>query len=576
MLRDMQRLWVLSPCARRARRADEGFSVIEVVIAMAVFAIVGAFMSQLLGAGFKGVLLGKRRELATQEANRMLEIARSLSYDAIGLIESDPTIPTDTANIVEQSGVPSFRPDTEWEPIVFAPDPDNHPFNPHIRAVTRAATDLTDYIYVTGVDSNGDDAVDLKRITVRVVWDASGATGAANEVRAQTLVNAEGGIVCQQPCDDTTTDNITPLKGDSLASGGALTVKSSLLGLSAPLNITLPNSRGSSRFRLVSDASCTTHSASIRATDLVDLPGYTASATADNDAASNTPSDPAADTDTGILAIPGGSLSTLLGATLSSPVSCDATTDPLPQENGEASALSALNAQTNVVALGGLLNWLLTIANVDADPVTQEIAHENVGGQREIAVSAQNALGTSQLLKIPGLIGDGLVQLNAFTYGASVRGAANTPSAPPAITAPSFSIRIFDNGNKLGAGCATAIGTGITATRSGSYCVVTITPNTAGFAGKTITLTHNFTQLLGLNIVNLAYTTTIDLLPSAKSAAAGVEGPNGERRWNAEFTPLAVSASLDASVLGVSLIDVDVDLNLGAVEAKACAGATCL
>jgi hypothetical protein len=76
--------------------------------------------------------------------------------------------------------------------------------------------------------------------------------------------------------------------------------------------------------------------------------------------------------------------------------------------------------------------------------------------------------------------------------------------------------------------------------------------------------------------VSLAYTTTIDILPPAKTDADGEIGPNGERRWTAEYTPIAVSASLDSSVLGISLIDVDVDFNLGQVSAKACAGATCL
>ncbi|MGH2760404.1 MAG: hypothetical protein ACRDKJ_12705, partial [Actinomycetota bacterium] len=110
---------------------------------------------------------------------------------------------------------------------------------------------------------------------------------------------------------------------------------------------------------------------------------------------------------------------------------------------------------------------------------------------------------------------------------------------------------------------------------SGGYCIVSVDPTAAGFIGRTIDVTHNFTQLLGLNLINLSYTVHVDILPAAKSPIAGVVGPNGERRWSAEYTPIVVSASLDASVLGIPLIDADVDLNLGTVRAEACAGATC-
>lgn len=561
---------------RTTARRDEGFSVIEVSVALAIFALVATFLTQLLGVGFRGVLLGKRREVATQEANRVLEIARSLSYDAIGLVQSDPTIAQDTANITSQGGVLSFRPDEAWEPIMWAPNATNHPYDPHITNVVRGSTALTVHVYVTGVDGDADGEVDLKRVTVRVSWADDAPTGANNEVRAQTLINAEGLVACQQPCDGSGPDALTPLRAETFASGGVLRVDSSLLGLSAPLDITLPTSSGESTYRLVSDARCTTHSAGLQITDALDLPGYSVTARADNDAATQTPSDPPESTDTGVLAIPAGPARDLLGPSVGSPVACDAAVAPLPTEDGTASPLSALNAQKNVTALGGLLNWLLTVASASTAPITQEIVNETVAGQREAAGDADAAFGTVQLLKIPGVIGSGVLQIDALAYGASVRAAAGTPSAAPAVSAPAFTVRVFDNGNKLGATCATAAGTGITANRSGSYCVLTVTPGTAGFVGKQITLTHNFTQLVGLDIVNLAYTTTVDLLPPATGPAAGVDGPNGERRWSAEYTPMAVSASLDASVLGAPLIDVDVEMNLGSVKADACAGAACI
>ena len=567
---------LLSPSARR----EEGFSLIEVAVAIGVFALVGVFMSQLLGAGFKGVLLGKRREVATQEANRLIEIARSLSYNAIGLVSTDATLATDEA-IEEHDGKQSYLSDTSWEPLIWANNPSGHPFDPHIQQVQRAATALTHYVYVTGVDPNGDGAIDMKRITVRVTWNNSGTTGPKNEVRTQTLVNESGsagtgpGGSCVGDCSPTTTGR-TPLKAKAFASGGSAKIQSSVLGLSDALTVALPNSTGTSKFRAVSDATCTAKSAALQALDIVDLEGYSVQARADDDARTATPSDPAPQSSSGVLTIPAGPVLNLLGPTIGSPISCDAAALSLPSEVGTGSALSAFSATTDVVALGGLLDWLLTVASIDTLPVTQSIDQEVVSGQREIEAAASGAVGTVQLLKIPSLFSNGLVQVDALSYGVAVRGAAGTPSQVPTVTSPNFGVRVFDNGNKLGSTCSAAAATGISASRSGSYCLLTVNASTSGYIGGSVSVTHNFTELIGLNVVSLAYTVNIDFLPPAKSPAEGVVGSNGERRWSAEYKPIAISASLDSSVLGTTLIDSDVDLNIGNVTAEACAGATCV
>jgi hypothetical protein len=136
------------------------------------------------------------------------------------------------------------------------------------------------------------------------------------------------------------------------------------------------------------------------------------------------------------------------------------------------------------------------------------------------------------------------------------------------VTAPTIALRVYDNANHLPNGTTCT-------SHSGGYCLVSVNPSAAGFSGLSIDVTNNFTQLLGLNVVNLGYTTSVDVLPPTKSPAAGVTGPNGERRWSAEYTPIAINAHLTASILGVSIIDATVDLNLGTVKAEACAGVTC-
>jgi prepilin-type N-terminal cleavage/methylation domain-containing protein len=548
---------------------QRGFSLIEILIAMGIFSIIAMFTLGSLASGLNGVLLGKRREVAIQEANQLLEIARSLSYNDVGLVQppADPTVDPAQDDAIELDGtVLSFDVNGTLEPLMWATNAVGHLFNPHKSTVSRGSTKLTRYVYVSGVDTSGDDVPDIKRVTVRVSWPGSGAP--RNEVRAQTMINESGVVPTVPGSGGTITSGLTPLTSKTFATGGSLSVSSPLLGLGAPLHLNLPTSDGSSTFRAVSNTNCTTKSADLEVENLVDLDGYAVSVTADDDSRTPTSSQPSDQSSSGLLTIPAGPVNTLLGASIGSPISCEASVNPLGHELGTASALSALNAQTNVTALGGLLNWLLTLASVQTQPVSQSIDHEVVDDQREVYANSTAAGGLVNVLKIPGVIGDGLVRVDALDYGASVRAAEGTPSAAPTVTAPTINLRVFDNGNKLPNGS-------VCQSHSGGYCIISVDPSAAGFTGLSINVTHNFTELVGLNLVNLSYTTSVDILPPSKSSLAGETGPNGERRWSAEYTPLTISAALDASVLGVSIIDADVDLNLGTVQAKGCAGATC-
>jgi hypothetical protein len=194
-----------------------------------------------------------------------------------------------------------------------------------------------------------------------------------------------------------------------------------------------------------------------------------------------------------------------------------------------------------------------------------------VATAREVLATSNAAIGTVNLLKIPGVFADGLVQIDGLSYGASVRTSTGTPSTAPTITSPSIGLRIYDVGNEI-SGCTS---------RSGGYCVMSVNPSAAGFTGRVINLEHNVLQNLGLT--NLAYEIHVNILPPAKDPIAGVVGPNGERRWAAEYTPISVSMRLKSSVtvnpllgIDVLLTDTDVQMNLGSVSAKGCAGSTCL
>jgi hypothetical protein len=201
----------------------------------------------------------------------------------------------------------------------------------------------------------------------------------------------------------------------------------------------------------------------------------------------------------------------------------------------------------------------------------QEIDHQTVSSQREVLATSRATVGTVNVLAIPGVFTDGLVRIDALDYSASVRTAAGTPSSGPSVSAPTINLRVYDTASEV-SGCTS---------RSGGYCIISIDPSTAGFTGRTISLEHNVLQNLGLT--NLEYETHINILPPAKDPAAGIEGPNGERRWSAEYTPISISSRLRTSVtvnpllgINVLLTDTKVDVSLGSVTARGCAGSTCL
>jgi hypothetical protein len=207
--------------------------------------------------------------------------------------------------------------------------------------------------------------------------------------------------------------------------------------------------------------------------------------------------------------------------------------------------------------------------NVTTSPISQEIDHQSVADQREVYANSAAAIGQVQAMKIPSVFPEGLVRVDALNYSASVRGSGSTPSAAPSVSAPTINLRVYDVGNEV-TGCTS---------RSGGYCFITVNPGASGFLGMSIDFEHSVLQNLGLT--ELVYEVHVDILPPAKDPLNGVIGPNGERRWSAEYTPIVISSrlrtNLTVPLVGVvKLTDTQVDLNLGGVSAKACAGPTCL
>lgn len=568
-------------------------------MSIGVFAVVLLLISTMLAAGMRGVLLGKRREVAVQEANRLIEMARSLSYDEVGLASNDPTIPSDP-EIVDQSGTASYLVDdstSAYEPIIWAATSADHPLNPHTITVDRGATQLTSHVYVTGVETDGQPPFDMKRVLARVEWREDGTEGPSNVVRAQSFVDESGlvnppGAPSSSPCPsgDPSCGGVgnVPIEASTLASAGTISARTdrgSLLNLvdavlpTDPVVVGLPSSRGRASHHGVSDITCTSESFYLQDPVGTQYGGDTVSASADDDGVTAKPEDPADQSKPGSFSVSGlDAVDELVAQTgLASPISCHAsatdsdgmtpTDDGLPYERGQADGPSVVT-MTEDISGANLLSDTLTVLSLDAASAEQSIDHALDGGRQDVLSTASGSFGNLQVLSEPGKIPSGLVRVGAFDYSASATASDGTPAAPQVSVPGGLTIDVFDPEADIPAATCTS--------RTGSYCTIAFDPLADGFSAAA---EGSVTANLGLT--TLSYEIDVQAFP-APAVTDGEIGANGERRWTAEYTALQISTRLRIAVtvdalLGteVLLTDTLLDLGLGKVSAAGCTGVGC-
>ncbi len=167
----------------RARTGQDGFTIVESLIALGlVFGVMVGLLGS-LNTGVRGIVTGRQRSVAVSIANEVMEAARSRSYADVGHdLDSDPTLATDPAvtGTVPNLFYTGLSPGPN-EPLVgsavdagaAAGTTSNplFPFSPHRWPTVREATTYTTSVYVTRViPASGDP---YRRLIVIVTWDRS-------------------------------------------------------------------------------------------------------------------------------------------------------------------------------------------------------------------------------------------------------------------------------------------------------------------------------------------------------------------------------------------------------------------
>lgn len=184
-------------------RGDTGFTVVESVVALAiVFALVIALL-RTMDSGTRVIVETKRQAAATAFASELLERARSLEWDHVGL-----TSLANGATCPDQVGCATFSDPVagefgtdlvinplsgNWEfggeEIVFVNGATFDPFLSFHDNQTRDNTSFDRYLFVTSVRSDPVDPATerFRRLTAIVEWQTS--AGLRHDVRLSTIMS---------------------------------------------------------------------------------------------------------------------------------------------------------------------------------------------------------------------------------------------------------------------------------------------------------------------------------------------------------------------------------------------------
>ncbi len=203
----MKRIFSLFPLHRRLA-ADEGFTMIELIIAMGVILTAVLAMAYTATIGFSDIALARQRQGANGLADQAMEQIRGLPFDAIkkGLATWD--VGTDP-NIVTCGTLKCYKPLNETIPTSGYPVPPNNPkitpLVPHVKTIKVGSTTYTVSAYVTYY-KNDTTQFSTYRAIVTVTWTNTSRHGVSSRVENQSILYSGNGCLstathpCAAPC----------------------------------------------------------------------------------------------------------------------------------------------------------------------------------------------------------------------------------------------------------------------------------------------------------------------------------------------------------------------------------------
>jgi PKD repeat protein len=165
-------------------------TLVELMVAISILAIVMTGLALSIGVDYKAVALARARQVAESVANQRLEDLRDVDYDNMAL-SSQPTHSTDSTNpdyYVSTNGVNYDVTGAGQNEALIVDDP-NGPVDHLDTAQSVGTTEVDVYEYVTWVDDPGIAGTqNLKRLTVVVQYHTVPTIGQAKMLRESVVL----------------------------------------------------------------------------------------------------------------------------------------------------------------------------------------------------------------------------------------------------------------------------------------------------------------------------------------------------------------------------------------------------
>jgi hypothetical protein len=183
---------VVSRLRARRRFDDEGFTILELMVASGImlFAIVSLAYTSTIAFG--NIALGRQRQSATSVVNRTLEQVRALPFDLVkrGMSSTDLAGDTSIVTCSFDAAKKCFEGEQLSVGTFSGANSTVVPLAPHRRDVTVGPSTFHVSTYVTYVGAIADNVF---RVTVIARWDNQARQGGLGRVRSSTLVHSPDG-----------------------------------------------------------------------------------------------------------------------------------------------------------------------------------------------------------------------------------------------------------------------------------------------------------------------------------------------------------------------------------------------